>query len=116
MAFQVCRHFLEQIPNLAIGISELRNEELGDKRRLTSQQSQLESSIEHFSCHTVVCSPDSCCVGPTIAIPCISHVTSDELGNILITTRTNEIGLLSGIAVKENALGTRTFVQAVIRQ
>ena len=69
MAFQVCPHFLKQIANLAIGKSELRNEELGDKRRLTSQQWQLESSIEHFGCHTVVCSPNSCFVGPTIAIP-----------------------------------------------
>lgn len=74
MAFEVCPHFLKQIANLAIGKSELRNEELGD------------------SC------PD---VGLTIIIPYFSHVTSDELGKILIT-RTNDIGYRSERECSEN--------------
>ena len=46
MTFQVCPHFLKQIANLAIGKCELRNEQLCDKLRKTSET----IATRKFSC------------------------------------------------------------------
>ena len=69
MTFLVCSHFLKQVVNTLEKVShEINNCAIRFKKHL--KLSQLESSIVHISCHTVVCSPGSCAgVGLTISAP-----------------------------------------------